>query len=72
VAAIEGDRSVGIDFAQKTAIGPASAIFPLGPLMRSVLPLISDLGEEELGTLHAALESAAASNELFAHRHPQD
>jgi hypothetical protein len=72
VAAIEGDRSVGIDFAQKTAIGPTSAIFPLGPLMHSVLPLISDLGEEELGTLHTALESAWASNELFAHLDRQD
>ncbi|MBV9445620.1 MAG: hypothetical protein JO345_06955 [Streptosporangiaceae bacterium] len=65
VATIEGDRNVGIDFGQKTAIGPTNAIFPLGSLMRSVLPLISDLEEDELRMLHEALESAASSGELF-------
>ncbi|MGH2881757.1 MAG: hypothetical protein ACRDPA_03475, partial [Solirubrobacteraceae bacterium] len=65
VAALEGDRSIGIDFGQKTAIGPTSAVFPLGSLMRSVLPLVSDLEDEELAMLRSALEPAPLSDDLF-------
>jgi hypothetical protein len=56
VAALEGDRSIGIDFSQKTAIGPTSAVFPLGSLIRSVLPLVSDFEEDDLAMIRSALE----------------
>lgn len=65
VAALEGDRSVGLDFSKKTAIGPTSAVFPLGTLIRSVLPLLSDLDEEELIKLRGALDPALPPDSLF-------
>lgn len=49
----------------KTAIGPTSAVFPLGSLMRSVLPLVSDLQDEELAMLRSVLEPASLSDDLF-------
>jgi len=65
VAALEGDRSVGLDFSKKTAIGPTSAVFPLGTLARSVLPLLSDLDDEEMAKLRGALEPTSPSDGLF-------
>ena len=65
VAALEGDRSVGLDFSKKTAIGPTSSVFPLGTLMRSALPLLSDLDDEELMKLRRALEPAPPQDSLF-------
>ena len=65
VAALEGDRSVSLDFSRRTAIGPTSAVFPLGTLARSVLPLLSDLDEEELIKLRGTLEPASPSDGLF-------
>ncbi|HUC58693.1 MAG TPA: hypothetical protein VMA95_14925 [Streptosporangiaceae bacterium] len=65
VASLEGDRSIGIDFGQKTAIGPTSAVFPLGSLMRSILPLVSDFEDDELAMLHSALDPAPLSDDLF-------
>jgi hypothetical protein len=65
VAALEGDRSVGLDFSKKTAIGPTSAVFPLGTLVRSVLPLLSDLDEEELIKLRGTLEPGPPPDGLF-------
>lgn len=65
IVAIEGDRSVGIDFSKKTAIGPTNAVFPLGALVRSSLPLLSDLDEEELTKLRGALEPAPPQDGLF-------
>lgn len=64
VAALEGDRNIGIDFGQKTAIGPTSAVFPLSSLMRTVLPLVSDLEDEELAMLRGALEPVPLSDDL--------
>jgi hypothetical protein len=53
-AALEGDRSIGIDFSQRTAIGPTNAVFPVGALVRSVLPLVLDCEEDEPAALGAA------------------
>jgi hypothetical protein len=65
IVAIEGDRSVGIDFNKKTAIGPTSAVFPLGSLVRSSLPLLSDLDGDELAGLRVLLEPAPPQDGLF-------
>jgi hypothetical protein len=53
VAVLGGGGSVGIDFSQKTALGPTSAVLPLGTLMQSTLPLMPDLEEQELVPLQA-------------------
>lgn len=65
VAALEGARSVGIDFAQKSAIGPTNAVFALGSLLRSALPLISELEFDEIASLQAALKPLPAADDLF-------
>ncbi|HEY1617627.1 MAG TPA: hypothetical protein VGG25_08415 [Streptosporangiaceae bacterium] len=62
-AALEGDRSIGIDFSQKTAIGPTSAVFPLGALVRSVLPLMLDCEDDELTALGSALDDPSEQDE---------
>ena len=66
IAALEDARSVGIDFAQKSAIGPTNAVFPLGSLLRSALPLISELESDELASLQAALKPLPSGDDLFA------
>lgn len=65
VAAIEGNRNIGVDFRQNTAIGPTNAVFPLGSLLRSVLPLLSDPQDEEVETLRNILKAMSLTNELF-------
>ena len=56
VTVIDGDRSLGIDFAQRTAVGPTNAVFPLGALLRAILPVISHLDDEERAALRVTLE----------------
>jgi hypothetical protein len=68
IAALEGVRSVGIDFAQKSAIGPTNAVFPLGSLLRSALPLISELESDEVASLQAALKPLPSGDDLFGAR----
>lgn len=65
VAVLEGGGSVGIDFSTKTAIGPTNSTFPLGSLVRSTLPLLSDLQADEVNTIGAALEGAVRQDDLF-------
>ncbi|MGH3246381.1 MAG: hypothetical protein ACRDOI_09245 [Trebonia sp.] len=66
IATLEGARSVGIDFAQKSAIGPTNAVFPLGSLLRSALPLVSELESDEVASLQAALKPLPSVDDLFA------
>jgi hypothetical protein len=65
IVALEGARSVGIDFAQKSAIGPTNAVFPLGSLLRSALPLISELEPDEVASLQGALKPLPSGDDLF-------
>jgi hypothetical protein len=72
VTAIEGAAAtlasggtVNIDFVRRTAVGPTSSMFPVGSLVRSTLPLLSDLSEEEEGTVMAALQGTGAPDSLF-------
>lgn len=65
IATLEGARSVGIDFAQKSAVGPTNAVFPLGSLLRGALPLISELGSDEIASLQAALQPLLSADDLF-------
>lgn len=66
VAVLPDGGNVAIDFQQKTAVGPTSATFLLGPLMRSVLPLLSDFTQEELAGLRRVLRGYMYQDELFA------
>ena len=63
VTAIEGDHSFGVDFAQRTAVGLTNAVFPLGALLRAVLPLISNLEDEERAALRVTLESRSLADD---------
>jgi hypothetical protein len=65
VATLDRDRSVGIDFAQKTAIGPTNAIFPMGAILRSVLPLIFALDDDEIGMVLQSLTPQPSQDDLF-------
>ncbi len=65
IATLEGARNVGIDFAQKSAVGPTNAVFPLGSLLRGALPLISELGSDEIASLQAALKPLPSADDLF-------
>jgi hypothetical protein len=65
VAKLPGGGNVGIDFPQKTAVGPTNAMFPLGPLMRTTLSLLSDFSPEEGAELRLALEGEGYQPALF-------
>jgi hypothetical protein len=65
VAVLPDGGSVVIDFPHKTAAGLTSATFLLGPLMRSVLPLLSDFSPEELASLRSAIQGDFHQGELF-------
>lgn len=55
-AGIPGGGLVAINFAERSATGHTSAVFPVGPLVRSIVPLVYDLtGDEE-----AALDALVA------------
>jgi hypothetical protein len=56
VTVIDGDSNLGIGFGQRTAVGPTNAVFPLGALMRALVPLISNLDDEERAALCATPE----------------
>ncbi len=51
VAVLPDGGKADIDFPQRTAVGPGNATFFLGPLLRSVLPLLSDFSPQERAEL---------------------
>jgi hypothetical protein len=65
VALLPDGGSAEIDFPQKTAVGPTSATFLLGSLMRSVLPLLSDFLPEERAGLREFLRGDFEQDTLF-------
>lgn len=64
-ATLAGGGTVNLDFPKKSAIGPTSSIFPVGQLVRSVLPLVVDFSEEELRELARALAEVDPADTLF-------
>ena len=62
VAILPDGGNVKIDFPKKTASGPGNATFPLVPLMRFALPLLSDFAPEELADLQRVLRGDAYEN----------
>jgi hypothetical protein len=61
----EGGK-VEIDFPHRTALGLTSATFLLGPLMRTVLPLLSDFTQNEMADLRPVLRGADYQEDLFS------
>lgn len=65
VATLPGAGTVKLDFPSKSAIGPTSSVFPVGQLVRSVLPLIADLTEQEVKQLARTLAAVDPADTLF-------
>jgi hypothetical protein len=65
VVAIPGGGNAEIEFSTNTAVGPTSSMFPLGALMRSVLPLLADLSQEEYAALRRTLRGTGYQYSLF-------
>lgn len=55
VALLIGGGSVEIEFRSRTATGRTSATFPVGSLIRSVLPLLTDFSADELASIREIL-----------------
>jgi len=66
VAVLPEGGKVEIDFPHKTATGPTSATFLLGPLMRTMLPLLSDFTPDELTGLRRVLRGDLYQEDLFS------
>jgi hypothetical protein len=65
IATLPGGGNVGIEFSTNTAVGPTSAMFPLGTLMRSTLPLLSDFSQAEQAELRHSLKGTGYQGSLF-------
>jgi hypothetical protein len=65
VVTLPGEGDVGIDFSANTAVGLADAILPLGALMRSVLPLLSDVPQARPATMRRGLTGDGYQPSLF-------
>ncbi len=64
-AAMPGGGDVEVGFRQRSATGHTSAVFPIGVLLRSAIPLVHDLTDDELGTFGDLLP-APVDEGLFA------
>jgi hypothetical protein len=65
VVTLQDEGDVGIDFSANTAAGLADAALPLGALMRSVLPLLSDMPPAQRVTASRALIGDGYQPSLF-------
>lgn len=65
VVSLQGEGDVGIDFSANTATGLAGRGIGLGTLMRSVIPLLSDLPPGQRATAHRALQGDGYQPSLF-------
>lgn len=65
VVAVPGGGNVEIEFSTNTAVGPTSSMFPLGALMRSVLPLLADFSQSEYSALRSTLQGTGYQPSLF-------
>ncbi len=65
VVTLPGGGNVEIEFSTNTAVGPTSSMFPLGTLMRSALPLLSDFSPAEYAGLRRALRGTGYQYSLF-------
>lgn len=62
---LPGGGTVTLDFGKRTALGPTSSVFPIGTFVRSVLPLVSSLTDEELTAVARLLPEVDPDNTLF-------
>jgi hypothetical protein len=65
VAALPSGGNVEIDFSVRSGTGVTSSMFPLGTLMRSVLPLLADFTSEEQSDLRRVLQGEFERSALF-------
>ncbi len=65
VVTLPGGGNVEIEFSTNTAVGPTNSMFPLGTLMRSTLPLLSDFSPTEYAGLRRALRGTGYQYSLF-------
>jgi len=66
VAVLPEGGKVEIDFPHKTALGPTSATFLLGSLMRAMLPLLADFTPDEMADLRGVLRGDFYQDDLFS------
>ena len=66
VVALESGGSAGVEFLTATALGPTNSTLSVASLLRSTLPLLSDLTEREQELLAPVLAERPRTDDLFS------